>query len=185
MCVEGIAEFFLEPALEAALTLFPFRIRGFHSDNGSEYINSDVATLLTKLFIDQTKSRSRRTNDNALIEGKNGSRVRKHMGYIHIPKKFARFINSFYRTPMDVYLNYHRPCAFATETIDVRGKIKKKYDTFMTPQQKLCTLENYTQYLKEGVTPESLPLLSTFESDNECASAMQKAKSKLFKMFAA
>jgi hypothetical protein len=80
VCLEGISEFFLIPALEAALALFPFLILGFHSDNGSEYINERVAHLLEKLLIDQTKSRSRRTNDNALIEGKNGSRIRKHMG---------------------------------------------------------------------------------------------------------
>ena len=183
MCVEGISEFFLLPALEAALSLFPFRILGFHSDNGSEYINATVARLLSKLMVDQTKSRSRRTNDNALVEGKNASRVRKHMGFIHIPKKYARAINIFYRSHMDVYCNYHRPCAFATETIDDRGKIRKKYDTFMTPYQKLCSCENYAQYLKEGVTPESLTSLSRAESDNECAEKMQKAKTKLFKMF--
>lgn len=183
MCVEGISEFFLEPALEAALALFPFRILGFHSDNGSEYINGTVAKLLTKLFVDQTKSRSRRTNDNALVEGKNGSRIRKHMGYMHIPKKYAASINDFYRSHMDVYLNYHRPCAFATETIDARGRIKKKYDVFMTPYQKFCSLENYEQYLVEGVTKESLQVLAGFESDNECAERMQKAKAQLFKTF--
>lgn len=183
MCVEGIAEFFLLPALEAALELFPFHILGFHSDNGSEYVNGVVARLLEKLLVDQTKSRSRRTNDNALVEGKNGSRIRKHMGYIHIPKKYARLINDFYRDHMDVYLNYHRPCAFATETIDVRGKIKKKYDVFMTPYEKLVSLENYEQYLKEGVTAQSLAAIATAESDNECAEKMQKAKAKLFKMF--
>lgn len=183
MCVEGISEFFLEPALEAALSLFPFRILGFHSDNGSEYINTTVARLLSKLLIDQTKSRSRRTNDNALAEGKNGSRVRKHMGYMHIPKKHARSINDFYRTHMDVYLNYHRPCAFATETIDDHGKIKKKYDTFMTPYQKLCSLKHYEQSLRDGVAKEALAALSAFESDNECAQEMQKAKAKLFKTF--
>lgn len=183
LCVEGISEFFLIPALEAALALFPFLILGFHSDNGSEYINGRVAHLLEKLLVDQTKSRSRRTNDNALVEGKNGSRIRKHMGHAHIPKQFAPSINDFYRAHMDVYLNYHRPCAFASEVIDKRGKIKKKYDIFMTPYSKLCSLENYEQYLVEGVTIESLATIAAAESDNECAAEMQKAKTKLFKTF--
>lgn len=183
MCVEGISEFFLAPALEAALRLFPFTILGFHSDNGSEYINETVATLLQKLLIDQTKSRSRRTNDQALVEGKNCSRVRKHMGHMHIPKKFAGGINQFYRDHMDEYLNYHRPCAFATDYVDARGKVKKKYETFMTPYEKLCSLPNYVQYLKEGVTPESLAVIAEKESDNECAEKMQNAKAKLFKTF--
>jgi transposase InsO family protein len=183
MCVEGIAEYFLQPALEAALRLFPFRIIGFHSDNGSEYINGRVAELLEKLRIDQTKSRSRRTNDNALVEGKNGSRIRKHMGHVHIPKKYAGAINDFYRDHMDVYLNYHRPCAFPTETMDARGKIKKKYDIFMTPYQKLCSLTQYEWYLADSITPTSLAALAAFESDNENAEKMQKAKTQLFNTF--
>lgn len=183
LCVEGISEFFLTPALEAALALFPFCILGFHSDNGSEYINGRVSGLLEKLLIDQTKSRSRRTNDNALVEGKNGSRIRKHMGHAHIPKKFATSINGFYRSHMDVYLNYHRPCAFATETIDTRGKIKKKYDILMTPYERLRSLPNYEQYLVAGVTSESLATIARAESDNECAKKMQDAKTKLFKTF--
>jgi transposase InsO family protein len=50
------------------LDAFPFVIKGFHSDNGSEYINKRVAKLLEKLLIEFTKSRARHTNDNALAE---------------------------------------------------------------------------------------------------------------------
>ena len=56
-CVEGISETFLSPLLADLLNQFPFVIKGFHSDNGSEYINKVVARLLNKLMIDQTKSR--------------------------------------------------------------------------------------------------------------------------------
>ena len=78
--VPQISEAFLLPALEQILQQFPFEIRGFHSDNGSEYINRSVAQLLNKLLIEQTKSRPRRSNDNGLVETKNGSVIRKHMG---------------------------------------------------------------------------------------------------------
>ena len=70
-CVEGISEYFLLPLLEELLGSFTTKILGFHSDNGSEYINRQVAKMLQKMFIDQTKSRSRHSNDNALAEGKN------------------------------------------------------------------------------------------------------------------
>ena len=118
--VEGISEEFLRPALETALKDFPFVILGFHSDNGSEYINKVVARLLQKLLIEQTKSRSRRTNDNALVEGKNAAVVRKHFGYAHIPRKYATLMNKFNRDHLNPYLFFHRQCAFATETIDER-----------------------------------------------------------------
>ena len=84
-CAEGISEQFLEPLLRELLDRFPFVILGFHSDNGSEYVNHIVAELLTKLMIEQTKSRSRRTNDNALVEGKNNI-VRKFMGHSYIQR---------------------------------------------------------------------------------------------------
>ncbi len=72
-CVERISEHYLAPALAELLEQFLFLVRGFHSDNGSESINHRTAALLEKLRIEFTKSRSRRSNDNALVESKNGS----------------------------------------------------------------------------------------------------------------
>ncbi len=131
--VERISEYYLEPLLEDVLDQFPFDILGFHSDNGSEYINKIIAALLTKLLIRQTKSRTRHCNDNALVEGKNGSIVRKHLGYSHIPQQYAFQINEFYKNHLNVYLNYHRPCGFAKKIIDVKGKEKKVYNVYRTP----------------------------------------------------
>ena len=89
---EQISEAYLQPVLQAVLAQFPFKIRGFHSDNGSEFINHTVAKLLNKLLIEQTKSRPRHCNDNGLAEAKNGAVVRKHMGYTHIPAPHAAAI---------------------------------------------------------------------------------------------
>ena len=114
---EKISEAFLIPVLEELLQSFPFTILGFHSDNGSEYINGHVAKLLNKLLIEeQTKSRSRHSNDNAQAESKNGAIVRKHLGYSHIPQRFAHLVNTFCREHLNAYVNFHRPCLFA-ETI--------------------------------------------------------------------
>lgn len=85
-----ISEAWLLPVLEAMLAQFPFRILGFHSDNGSEFINHRVAELLNKLLIEQTRSRPRRSNDNGLVEAKNGAVVRKHIGYGHIAAPHAQ-----------------------------------------------------------------------------------------------
>jgi transposase InsO family protein len=73
-CVETISERHLLPVLEAMLHQFPFRICGFHCDNGSEFINHTVAHLLEKLRVEFTKSRAYRTTDNALVEGQERSR---------------------------------------------------------------------------------------------------------------
>ena len=182
-CVEGISEYFLHPALEAALSLFPFHVSNFHSDNGSEYINYTVAALLEKLRIAQTKSRSRHTNDNALVECKNGAVIRKHMGYVHIPKRHAQAIDRFYRTHMDVYVNYHRVSAFATLKIDRRGKEIKKYDVYLTPFEQLKAIPDGEIYLRKGVSIAGLEKIALRESDLESAKNMQKAKQQLFETF--
>jgi hypothetical protein len=93
--VERISEAFLLPVIALMLDGFPFVIRGFHSDSGSEYVNHDIARLLEKLRIEFTKSRPRQTNDNALAECKNGAVIRKLMGYGHIPQHHASAINRF------------------------------------------------------------------------------------------
>ena len=182
-CVEKISEYYLRPLLEEMLELYPYVIINFHSDNGSEYLNKVVSALLNKLHIHQTKSRSRKTNDNALVEGKNGAVVRKYMGYMHIPKKYAESINMFYRDYMDDFLNYHRFCAFATDYVNAKGKVKKKYEIYMTPIQKFLSLPNCEQYLKEGVTLDSILLQQKKFTHLESAQRMRGAKQKLFANF--
>jgi len=178
--VRGISEFFLKPVIEELLCLFPFRIYEFHSDNGSEYINKEVAKLLTKMVIEQSKSRARKTNDNALVEGKNGSIIRKLFGRNFIDQKFASLINEFDKKFVNIYLNYHRPCQFATDQIDKRGKIKKKYELVATPYEKLKSLKNANQHLKKGITFEELDKIAYAESDNDFGKKMMEAKKKLF-----
>ncbi len=182
-CVEGIGEAFLAPLLEALLRQFPFKVIGFHSDNGSEYINHVVAKLLNKLSIEQTKSRPRHSNDQALVEGKNGSVVRKHMGYVHIPGEHAPKINGFYQSHFNVYLNYHRPCGYATTTADAKGKEKKVYDLYETPYEHFRKLPNTGTYLRAGLTFRELDAIAYAMSDNDCATLMQEATYRLFKSF--
>ena len=188
-CVENISEAYLMPVLEAVLRAFPFVVLGFHSDNGSEYINAIIAKLLNKLLIEQTKSRSGRTNDNALVEGKNGSVIRKHMGHWHIPQKHAPLINRFYEEHFNAYLNYHRPCGFATVTVDGKGRRSKKYKSYQTPYERLRSLveaartkpDEPEKYLHEGLSLKMLDEVAARQSDNEAARAMQGAKDRLFK----
>jgi len=179
--VEGISERFLVPALEAALEQFPFVIRGFHSDNGSEFINAVVAKLLNRLMIAQTKSRSRRTNDNALVEGKNAAVVRHHFGHAHIPKTFASVINDFNQQYLNAYLFFHRSCAFAEESTDDRGKITKVYRTYLTPCEKLLSLPNAADCLRPGITIDGLKRRMMAKTHLAAAEEMQAAKNILFK----
>jgi transposase InsO family protein len=173
---ERISEAFLIPVLEELLQSFPFVILGFHSDNGSEYINRHVAELLNKLLIEeQTKSRSRHSNDNALAESKNGAIVRKHFGYAHISQRFAALVNAFCRE--------HRPCLFAETITDNKGRQRKRYPykLMMTPYEKLKSLPKSKQFLKQDVTFENLDAQACAMSDNEAAKRLNNARATLFK----
>lgn len=182
--VQRISEHFLIPALEQLLDDFPIVILGFHSDNGSEYINKRVARLLEKLRIEFTKSRSRQTNDNALAECKNGHVIRKLFGYTHIPQHWANTMNEFNRLHLNPYLNYHRPCLFPQTFTDKKGKQRKcyPYDSIMTPYDKLKSLALSKNYLKPGLTFEILDTMAYKLSDNDAADQLQKAKQQLFKL---
>jgi len=186
--VERVSERFLLPVLDELLETFPFVLQGFHADNGSEYINHQVAALLNKLHIDLTKSRPRHSNDNALAESKNGTVIRKHFGYDHIPGRWAGTLNRFHREHFNPYLNFHRPCYFPVETIDKKGKVVKRYpyEAMTTPYEKLKSLPEASRYLRPDITFDALDEIASAMSDNEAVKRMNAAKRKLFKaIFAA
>jgi transposase InsO family protein len=181
---ERISEAFLIPVLEELLASFPFVIVGFHVDNGSEYINRHVAKLLNKLLIEEfTKSRSRHSNDNAQAESKNGAIVRKHLGYSHIPQRFAALVNVFDREHLNPYVNFHRPCLFAETITDAKGRQRKRYpyNLMMTPYEKLKSLPLAKQFLKTGITFQQLDAQASAMSDNEAAERLNNARVTLFK----
>ena len=180
--MEKIAESYLMPVLESMLAGFPFVMRGFHSDNGSEFINKTVAKLLNKLLIRFTKCRPRHTNDNGLVESKNGSVVRKHLGYAYIPQACAEALNQYNNDFLNPYINFHRPCFFSVSVTDHRGKVKKTYpyQEVMTPYEKFKSLPTAEKYLRPGVTMEKLDDIASKMSDNEFAERMVKARSNLF-----
>jgi transposase InsO family protein len=180
--VERLSEAHLLPVIGLMLNSFPFAIRGFHSDGGSEYINFETAKMLNKLNVEFTRSRPRHTNDNALAESKNGAVVRKIMGYSHIPQKYADAINRFYADVLNPYLNFHRPCYFAVDKVDAKGKIKKTYpqEQIATPFERLQGIQNYEALLKPEITSTHLNQLANALSDNDAARQVQEARKRLF-----
>ena len=178
-----ISEAALLPVLEAMLEQFPFQLRGFHSDNGSEFINHTVAKLLDKLRIEQTKSRPRHSNDNAMAESKNGAVVRKHMGYGYMAAPHAVAIGEFYQQHFNAYLNFHRPCGVPESVVGAKGKVKKQYRWYATPWEILRQLPDVARYLKSDVTIQALDRQARAKTDTQAARDMQEAKRKLFAGF--
>lgn len=181
VAVEEISESVLTNVLEVSILLFPFTIRNFHSDNGSEYINYTVAGLLEKLRIKQTKSRSRHSNDNGLAESKNGWVIRKEMGHWHIRGIYAPRINVFYRDHLIPYLNFYRPCYFPQRTTAGNGKVTVRYPrkNCMTPYAKLKSLKDWQTFLRPGVTAEQLEQLARAKTPLEAAQEKTAARNHL------
>ena len=180
--VEAISERFLIPVLEGLLARFPFVIKGFHADNGSEYVNRRVAALLEKLRAEFTRSRPRRSNDNALVESKNGSVVRRHLGHAHIPARFAPLVHEFASATLSPYLNWHHPCQFATEVVRGDGKVRKVYRDadLATPYEKLRSIAGAERFLKPGVDFETLDAQAHAESDLAAARRVKEERDRLF-----
>lgn len=181
VCVPQISELYMLPALNDLISQYPFLVFNFHSDRGGENINHLVADLLHRLLIKQTKTRSRHPNDNALVETKNGSVIRKNMGWEHIHQSMANQINDYYRDWLNPYLNYHRPCAFPTVKVDQKGKQKKVYNIYKVPYEALKSISGVRKFLKPGITFEKLDQIVYQCSDNQFAEILRREENKLFK----
>ena len=174
-----ISELWLIPLLETMLEQFPFPIRGFHSDNGSEFINYTVAKLLEKLLIEQTKSRARHSGDNGLVEAKNGAVIRKHIGFGHIGAQHAEAVDAFHREHLNPYVNFHRPCAVPEVIVAANGKRRRIYPRWATPFELFEEMPRCQSLLRPGVTLAALQQFAQLQSDTEAALEMQRAKRQL------
>ena len=179
-CVPQLSESCMLPALLEIFEQYPFHIFNFHSDRGKETINYLVSELLQRLLIKQTKNRSYHSGDNALVETKNGSVIRKNMGWEHINQGMCDPINEYYRNYFNPYLNFHRPCGFPTIQIDQKGKKTKVYNHYEIPYGRLKSLPNVKKFLTPEATFEKLDAIAYSHSDNEFATIMREEERKLF-----
>lgn len=182
-CVARISEQFLLPVLEAMLHQFPFRILGMHTDNGSEYVNYEVAGLLKRLLIEFTKSRANRTQDNGWWKARTEPSFANTWGTVTSEPNTPRRCKKFYTAHLNPYLNFHRPCGYATVSLDSRGKRKRqyKYDDYATPWEKLRSMEKAEKHLKEALSLAQLEQAAAKMSDTECARKMATAKTQLLR----
>jgi transposase InsO family protein len=174
-----ISEWWLLPVLEALLGQFPFVIRGFHSDNGSEFINYNVARLLGKLLIEQTKSRAHHCGDNGLVESKNGAIIRKHIGFGYIDAQHAEAVDQFHRQHLNPYVNFHRPCAVPKILTAADGQRRRVYLRWATPFELFQEVPHCERFLRPGVTLTELSGFAQVQSDTEAALELQHAKRQL------
>ena len=116
----------------------PFEWKGLDSDNGSEFINQILYKYCDREKLEFTRSRPHRKNDNAYIEQKNWTHVRKVLGYLRYdtPEELM-IMNDLYHHELRLYKNFFQPVMKLVSKERIGGRIKRKYGVPHTPYQSL------------------------------------------------
>jgi hypothetical protein len=151
-------------------------IKGLHHVNPLDW--QVVAKVLDKLTVEFTSRRPKRSSENALAETKNGAVVRKVFGHAGTPQRDADRFNIFCVQYLNLFLNSHRPCLFATDKADPKeaGHVKRVYlaKNAMTPRDKLASLPGAHDCLLEDRTLEHLRELSMALTDVRAAEELNE-----------
>jgi len=125
-------------ALKGERKRSPLRWKGLDSDNGSEFINDILYKYCHRGGVGITRSRASRKNDNAYIEEKNWTHVRKVFGYLRYDthEKLA-IMNDLYHNELRQYKHFFQPVMKLQSKERIGGKVKRRYDVAGTPYQRL------------------------------------------------
>jgi hypothetical protein len=135
-------------SLEVLQQILPFPLLGLDTDNGSEFINYALLDFCRIHKITFTRSRAYKKNDQAHVEEKNGSIVRKLIGYDRFEGLDAyNALSELYAT-LRLYINFFQPSLKLKSKIRDGAKVTKKYDKAKTPYQRLLISINISEEIK-------------------------------------
>jgi transposase InsO family protein len=125
-------------ALEEIQAALPFPLRGINSDKGTEFINWHVGLWCARHEVQFSHSRPYKKDDNAYIEQKNWTHVRKLMGWDRYDTSQAvAAINDLYRNELRQWVNLFQPSAKLMKKVRVGSKLRRRYDLPRTPLDRL------------------------------------------------
>jgi len=128
----------------------PFPLLGLDPDNDGIFINYHLKAFCDKHKIQFTRSRPYKKDDNAHIEQKNWTHVRKIFGYLRYDSQQAcDAMNDLYRNELTWFMNLFLPSVKLVKKIRVGSKIKRIYDEPKTPFQRLCECDTKYIYLEK------------------------------------
>jgi hypothetical protein len=135
-------------AIRSIENSIPFKILGFDSDNGGEFLNWHMLKYFTKRKtpVNYTRSRAYQKNDNAHIEGKNWTHIRQYLGYLRFDDPIiVEFMNDLYENEWSYYFNFFIPSVKLVSKQKVDAKTKKIHDKPKTPLQRLIEAKTITK----------------------------------------
>jgi len=134
----GKGQYGVKTAMEDIEQSLPFKLLGIDSDNGSEFINYHLKAFCEKRKIQFTRGRPYKKDDNAHIEQKNWTHVRKILGYLRYDSQAAlEAINDLYKNELGSMMNLFQPSVKLVEKTRVGSRLKRTYDPPTTPLDRL------------------------------------------------
>jgi len=136
--VMGKSQFGVLEAMKDIQQALPFKLLGIDSDNGSEFINYHLKTFCDQNQIQFTRGRPYKKDDNAHIEQKNWTHVRKIFGYERYDSQAAlEAMNDLYRKELSIWQNLFLPSMKLLEKTRIGSKLKRRYDQPRTALDRL------------------------------------------------
>ncbi len=133
----------------------PFKLKGIDSDNGTEFINGNLKRFADSRKITFTRSRPYQKNDNAHIEQKNFTHVRKIIGYLRLDtKEQQELLNNLYRNELRLYINFFQPSQKLIRKERIGSRIKRLYDQAQTPYQRVLKHKGICEEAKKQLESE-------------------------------
>jgi hypothetical protein len=133
----------------------PFALKGFDSDNGSEFLNEVLQAWLAGRKVHWTRSRPYRKNDQAHVEQKNFTHVRQLLGYGRIGEiGQVEAMNRLYREAWMPLRNHFTPVMKLVEKTRVEGRWKKRYDEAATPYERLLKSGKLSRQQRKALQEE-------------------------------
>lgn len=165
--------------LEALKTIegtLPFQIKGFDSDNGSEFLNWPLLRYFKhrKFPVTYTRSRAYHKNDNAHIEGKNWTLIRQYLGYERFENpKIVKLLNDFYMTDFYNFINFFLPTSKLIIKQRIGSKTIKKYDKPQTPYERLLKVKLIDKDVKK-VLRLQFKMLNPYKLEKQIQEKLRK-----------
>ncbi|MGV3772555.1 MAG: integrase catalytic domain-containing protein [Verrucomicrobiales bacterium] len=133
----------------------PFKIRGFDSDNGGEFINYGLYQYLKEKEIKFTRSRPYHKNDNPHVEQKNWTHVRQLLGEERLDHpELVPLIDDLFRNEWRQFQNFFRPTFKLKSKKRVKSKIRKEYEKPVTPYERVMASDSVSAADKEKLKKE-------------------------------
>jgi hypothetical protein len=143
--VLGKSQVVVQAALEELRQALPFRLRGIDSDNGSEFINQHLYDYCQAQEIQFTRGRPYKKDDNAHIEQKNWTHVRKLLGYVRYDSPAAQAaIHALYRHELRLFQNLFLPSVKLLAKERVGARVRRRYDAPRTPLERVLACPEIT-----------------------------------------